>query len=184
MEYQIKNINEIKGFELYIGYKVDTNGIIYTKKGKPFKPSKNHNGYLIVTLCQNGIPHSFSVHNIVAKAFIPNPENKPTVNHINGKKDKNNVENLEWATNKEQTYHSINVLGFDNSSINNYHAKRTIGRDKSTGEIIYDFPTLHEAGKFFNPEHPHYSHINIVRVVKDSRKSYKGCVWELIPYNN
>lgn len=58
----------------------------------------NHNGYKMVTLTRNYEKHSFRVHRLVAKSFIPNPDNLPQVNHINEIKTDNRVDNLEWCT--------------------------------------------------------------------------------------
>lgn len=66
----------------------------------------NINGYLFVTLCKNG-SRNIRVHRIVALSFIPNPENKKEVNHINAIKTDNKVDNLEWCTGQENRFHSI-----------------------------------------------------------------------------
>ena len=62
--------------------------------------------YKIVSYMENGKQKNIAVHRLVAIAFIPNPENKPEVNHINGDKSDNNVSNLEWVTRKENTQHA------------------------------------------------------------------------------
>lgn len=67
----------------------------------------NMNGYLRVPLKKNGVTFNAGVHRLVAQAFISNPENKPTVNHKDGNKLNNCVDNLEWATDKEQLIHSF-----------------------------------------------------------------------------
>jgi len=66
----------------------------------------NVKDYRRVPLCENGKPRQTSVHILVAKAFIPNPNNKPYVNHINGIRYDNRVENLEWCTAKENIRHA------------------------------------------------------------------------------
>ena len=83
----------------------------YIQKGKILKFNKNPNGYLQVRLSKNGIAKTYRVNRLVALTFIDNPNNKKTVNHINGNKLDNRVENLEWATHKEQTKHMHEVLG-------------------------------------------------------------------------
>lgn len=73
-------------------------------------PFQNHNGYLIATLHMGGTKVRTGVHRLVALAFIPNPESKPQINHINGDKTDNRPENLEWATCSENNLHRRRVL--------------------------------------------------------------------------
>lgn len=73
------------------------------------RASFSSKGYPQVSLSKNNRKRTWRVNIIVARAFIPNPENKPTVNHINGVKTDNRVENLEWATNAENTEHAVRI---------------------------------------------------------------------------
>ena len=81
------------------------NGRLDNRKGKQLRPSVDKDGYERVVLTKDGIRKTYSVHKLVALAFIPNPENKTTINHIDGNKRNNNVSNLEWATEKENQNH-------------------------------------------------------------------------------
>ena len=79
-----------------------------TRKGIRKLLLNNHKqGYLLVDLCKDGKVKKYSVHRLVANAFIENIENKEQVNHINGNKQDNRLENLEWATRSENQKHSI-----------------------------------------------------------------------------
>lgn len=102
---------KIQGYE---NYEIDELGQIWslpkkTRKGirmiKPLKHPKT--GYMYVDLCMDGKIKKFTVHRLVALNLIPNPENKEQVNHINGDKTDNRVENLEWVTRSENQKHSI-----------------------------------------------------------------------------
>ena len=81
------------------------NGRLDNRKGKQLRPSVDKDGYERVVLTKDGIRKTYSVHKLVSLAFIPNPENKTTINHIDGNKRNNNVSNLEWATEKENQNH-------------------------------------------------------------------------------
>lgn len=97
-------INTLKGFEDVQDFYYVQGDVIYSKKGnlKVLKPDKV-NGYHGVRLqTKQNTTKGCLVHRIIATAYIPNPENKPTVNHINHIRTDNRVENLEWATREEQ----------------------------------------------------------------------------------
>ena len=95
----------IKGFENYIIYE---DGLIYNEKRNRFmKELKESNGYMRVKLSKDGKQKNFYVHRLIALTFIPNPDNKKCIDHINRIRDDNRIENLRWATQKENCQNSI-----------------------------------------------------------------------------
>lgn len=142
MKWQDKNIT----------YKVLKDGSIYSNYSNKFlNPFLNGRGYYHVEINKK----SFPVHRLVAVEFIPNPENKPCVNHINGIKTDNRVENLEWCTHSENTKHAYdNGLMSSRKGGLNGSSKKVI--DTLSG-VIYD--TVDEAAKAFNMKRPTLSNM-------------------------
>lgn len=107
--YEVSNLGRVRSVDRYCVR--PTVGDKAFRKGKivGFRVSKR--GYLQAVLHKDGEKFHPYIHRLVAKAFIPNPENKPQVNHKDGDKTNNCVENLEWNTNLENNLHSWRVLG-------------------------------------------------------------------------
>lgn len=96
--------------EFESAYMVSSLGRIFSlRTHKMLKPKQTPAGYLRVSPCVDGVRKEYAIHRAVALAFIPNPDNKPTVNHINEDKTDNRVTNLEWATNAEQNVHGTRI---------------------------------------------------------------------------
>ena len=81
---------------------------------KLLKQGKSKSGYLIVSFCVDGVKSNHTVHRLVARAFIENELNKPQVNHKDGNKHNNNIDNLEWVTVSENGLHAYRVLKVSN----------------------------------------------------------------------
>lgn len=110
------------------------------KKGNILTPYLNTNGYLTYTFCQNGVKKTFRLHRLVALYFIDNPNNLPYVNHKDGDKTNNKVENLEWCTAKENDVHARS------SGLKNQE-KPIIAKNIETNETL-TFKSVTEAGAF------------------------------------
>ena len=123
-------MNEIWKTCKYCGdYEVSNYGRVKSlKRGKTklLSLSKTQDGYVKCSLYYNNSAHCFRVNRLVAEHFIENPNNKPTVNHIDGNKENNRADNLEWATLSEQMKHAYsNGLKQPMSGLNNYRSKLT-----------------------------------------------------------
>ena len=100
--YQVSNYGNVKSLDRYIKNK---NGKMQFYNEKILRPNDSK-GYLKVTLSKNNRQRTFRIHVLVAKTFISNPENKPEVNHKDGNKHNNHIDNLEWNTRRENEIHA------------------------------------------------------------------------------
>lgn len=132
--------------ENFPDYYISDKGEIYSVRQNGFKrlkPGKTQTGYLqIVLRNKNKEKVRFSVHRLVAETFIPNPKNKPQVNHKNGNKADNRVENLEWCTASENQRHRYTILGHNNGGLKN----KPVVQIKN-GLVIAEYCSIMEAGK-------------------------------------
>lgn len=110
-----REFKQVKGFQSR--YKVSQDGIVCDfKKVRIVSTYLDDNGYERITLQNDKGEHKLTtVHRVVGMAFIPNPDNKPEINHIDGDKQNNHVSNLEWATRKENVKHKFDELGCESN---------------------------------------------------------------------
>lgn len=184
-------INTLQGFELFDGYIIDDKGNVYThyKRGmnrkytkaidwerEPTKmrPAIKSNGYLHIGLhSTSGKTKHPTIHRLLALAFIDNPMNLPVVNHKNGNKLDNNLNNLEWTDHKKNTAHAIET-GLWNSSMNGMN--KPVNQYDLDGNFIRKYESIADAVKDigFKPS----SKSAITRVCQGRQKTSGGYVWE------
>lgn len=169
---------DIEGYEGL--YQISNLGNVKNLRTEKVKVSSIANtGYKSITLYKNRTKKTFSVHRLVAQAFIPNPDNKPQVNHKDSNKINNCVDNLEWVTSKENIQHIISLgykpvcntrgkFGKDNKQ------SIKIGQYDKSGNLINIYYGGNEIKRQLNLS----TASHILEVVKGKRKSAFGYVWK------
>jgi hypothetical protein len=99
-------MSRLRVLDLFSGYTIREDGVVTSRFGRVVKPQVSKNGYIRVELWENGRGRKHLVHRLLAQVFIPNPKNKPQVNHIDGDKANNALLNLEWVTQSENQSHA------------------------------------------------------------------------------
>lgn len=163
--YEISNRGRVRSLQRSI---INRNGIVITAKEKIKKTSINKNGYACVTLCKDGKSKQYTLHRILAEAFIPNPDNKTEIDHINTIRSDFRLENLHWVTHSENMRNPISQskikAKLGTQDIKNKVLKTRIIRNRKTapkkvyqfsikGEFIAEYESSREAGRKtgFNP---------------------------------
>lgn len=166
-----EELYKIGGNHEYLkNYRITKTGKIWSTTNKKFLKTKFKNGYHRINTKDRDKDRSNAIHRLVGETFIPNPDNKPYINHINEIKTDNRVENLEWVTQKENTERHNKVTS---------HARQVKQIDIKTGDTLAIFNMIKDAAKAVGRT-PRA--INLV--LGGTNKTAGGYYWEYIDTSN
>lgn len=178
--YQISNFFRVRSLDRIV--KTGRYDSAYrTIKGKILKEHLFPNGYSYVKLYKNQKQKNEMMHVLIAKHFIENPHNKLCVNHKNGIKNDNRIENLEWVTHSENNRHAIDVLGKKNGKpyLGKYnelhHGSKKIKKISLDGIVLKIYPSISEAARELGSVS---KKTNISEVLLGKNKTSNGFKWE------
>lgn len=171
--YEISNYGRVKSLSRY----KNVGKFSHFTKEKMLALCKTK-GYLRVFLRNNDTAKSQSVHRLVAMAFIPNPENKPSINHKDCHRNNNRVDNIEWCTAKENTAHALSLNRMKPCKNNSekqrqdisIRSKRPVAIYDKTNKLIKIFPSSIDCAKYLNASYA------TVRVCKTNKKTIRNYI--------
>lgn len=153
----------IKGYEgLYMVSNWGRVKSIKFGKERILKPVTNSSGYLLVGLYKNNIEKKYSVHRLVAEAFIPNPYNLPQVNHRDENKLNNNVDNLEWCTNEYNINYGTRTERYS----------KPVLQYTLDGEFVGEWPSARECGR------NGFNQGSVSACCRGKLKTHRGFIWK------
>lgn len=169
--YEVSDAGLVRSLDRYV---TDSTGKTRLLTGKNMKQScsinkhRNTEGYLVVNLHKNCVSAIAQVHRLVAETFIPNPDLYPTVNHIDGDKHNNNVENLEWVSYAKNNIHALKTKL--------RHPRGTpIKQIDEYGNVVHEYVSVCEASRQTGIGRSMISHC-----VNGREKSAGGFYWKRI----
>ena len=169
--YQASTMGRIKRLESKVWNRFD----FITKKEHILKPRYTRKGYIHYALYKNGERKDFKCHWLILSTYIENKDNKPQINHINGKKDDNRLENLEYCTNEENQKHAYRIgLKKPMRGAKNPKARKVNQYDLK-GEFIKQWNCINEAKRNLNILNAH-----IGECCKGTRKNAGDFKWRYV----
>lgn len=176
-KYQISNLGRIKSLSRFINNCKENSLIGFYSKERIIKQSISKTGYYVCTLFKNGKGRTFKVHRLVAEAFIDNPNELPIINHRDGNKLNNSLDNLEWCdyshNNKEAYKQGLKENNLKWLIECNKKKRKRINQYDREGNFIKQWESIHEAEKKLK-----IYHINIIKVCKGERFTAGGYIWK------
>lgn len=162
---------DIAGYEGY--YEISNLGRVRNSLKRVITKKLNGNGYFRLILYKNKVQKNKTIHRLLAEAFIPNPENKPQVNHINGIKTDFRLQNLEWVTGKENSIHA-HVNGFTKNTYEKglNHVGRKVTKD------LFDDIKEQLFKKIRGTEIARQTGLSVTTISKIKHNRYKNIAWE------
>lgn len=174
--YEVSSMGRVRSVDRLINHNY---GGKRKKPGRVLRLRKNGNGYMRITLYVDGKERSHVVHRLVCEAFIGKRPDGKEVNHINGVRDDNRAENLEWVTKSENKKHSIRVLGnkpvkyWEGRFGAEHHLSTPVAAiDPKTGAEVARYESLHEA------ERSGFCASNLCAALNGRQKTHGGFIWE------
>lgn len=182
--YQVSNLGRVKSLERKTRFdnqtKIIQTSFLSNRIGK--------RGYVVVSLFKNNKGKTIPIHRLIADAFIPNPENKPCIDHINTIRTDNRIENLHWVTSKENSNNPLTLAknksncermwlngAFDNR--NNIHYRK-VGQYTKSGELVKIWDSIIEASTMLNIDSSSIS--AVCRGTNPKRHTAGGFIWQHI----
>lgn len=177
--YQVSNLGRVKSLERQVWKKRQQ---CYLRvRGRIKQQAVSCWGYWLVSLSANGVNKYHSVHRLVAQAFVPNPENKPDIDHINTIKTDNRAENLRWVTKKENSNNPLTLKHMSNGQKLKGNKYCKFGKDHPNsipivqltkeGEFVKEWACAADAWR------EGYSYKHISACLRKIRKTANGCLW-------
>ena len=170
--YQASSLGRIRSLDRYKKTKGRYKEMQCKIKGTILKQAINHDGYYEVVLSKDGKAKTMRVNRIIAETFI---DNKTQVNHINGDKLDNRVENLEWCTCKENITHALNNNLMKPVKGKEHYMSKMVGKYDKNDNFIEKYNTIVEAGKKNN-----ILSTSIINCLKERSKLAGGYKWKYI----
>lgn len=161
-KYMVSNLGRVKS----LNYR-------NTQESHLLRQTVGNRGYLHVTLSKNGRYKPFLVHRLVAKAFIPNPNNLPTVNHLDECKTNNRFNNLEWSSYRENNLYGNHYKRVSESQRNDPKKSKRIAQYDLLGNFIKEWESAQEIQRKLQ-----INNSNVIQNCKGNVKSAGGFIWK------